>query len=87
MDDGPQRIRLSTERRAALTAALVRFHGEAFEEELSDYRAERLLEFFVHRLGPPVYNQAVQDARGFMLEKLDDLDVEFYEPDDASDKE
>ena len=40
-----------------------------------------LVEFFVQRLGPTVYNQAIQDARGFLLEKLEDLDVEFYEPD------
>ncbi len=35
-------------------------------------------------LGPPVYNQAVQDARGFVQEKLDDLDAEFYEPEDPA---
>ena len=25
-------------------------------------------------------NQGVQDARAFVLDKLDDLDAEFYEP-------
>lgn len=74
-------IRLTEERRHALAAALQEFCSGAFEEELSDYRAERLVEFFVQQLGPTVYNQAIQDARGFVLEKLEDLDVEFYEPD------
>jgi len=43
-----------------------------------------LLEFFVKAMRPPVYNQAVQDARGFVQEKLDDLDAEFYEPEDPA---
>lgn len=73
-------IRLNEERRRALVVALREFCSDAFEEELSDYRAGRLVEFFVEQLGPTVYNQAIQDARGFVLEKLEDLDVEFYEP-------
>ena len=35
---------------------------------MSAYQAERLLEFFMKNLGPPVYNQAISDARAFMLE-------------------
>ena len=50
-----------------------------FDEELSTYRAELILDFFVKTLGPSVYNQAIQDARKFMLERLEDLDAEFYE--------
>jgi len=56
---------------------LTRFYHEAFDETLSRYRAERLLDFFVKTLGPPVYNQAIQDSRAFMTEKLEDLEVEF----------
>jgi uncharacterized protein (DUF2164 family) len=37
-----------------------------------------VLDFFLETLGPPVYNQAVQDARGFVLRTLDDLDGEVY---------
>ena len=74
------RIRLTEERRLKILDSVTRFYREAFDEELSRFRAERLLEFFLQALGPPVYNQAIQDARGFMLEKMDDLDVEFYDP-------
>lgn len=38
------RIRLSEERRATLLANLTAFHRKSFDEELSPYRAERLLE-------------------------------------------
>ena len=79
----PLRIQLSEERKRDLLQALGELYQEAFDEELSPYRAERLLEFFVKALGPTVYNQAIQDARAFVLEKLEDLDAEFYEPDET----
>jgi uncharacterized protein (DUF2164 family) len=78
--DNPLRINLSDERKTAFLNLLTDFYAENFDEELSEFRAERLLNFFVKQLGPPIYNQAIADARAFMFEKLEDLDVEFYEP-------
>ena len=74
------RIHLAEERQRALLDSLARFYREAFDEDLSRFRAERLLEFFLKTLAPPVYNQAIQDARAFMAEKLEDLEVEFCDP-------
>ena len=54
-------------------------HRKAFDEELSPFRAEQILDFFVKTLGPSMYNQAIQDARKFMAERLEDLDATFYE--------
>ena len=73
-------VRLDEGRRRAIGISLGEFYREVFDEDLSDYQAERLLEFFVEHLGPPVYNQAVQDARAFMLDRLDDLEGEIYKP-------
>ena len=73
-------IRLDETRQRAISRALGEFYLEVFDEELSGYQAERLLEFFVEHLGPPVYNQAVQDARAFVLDRLDDLEGEIYKP-------
>ena len=73
------RITLTDERKQLLVTKLVRLYREEFDEELSTFRAERVLELFVKTLAPQVYNQAIQDARGFVQEKLDDLDAEFYE--------
>ena len=74
------KIHLSEDRERVVLNSLKAFYAEEFDEELSAYQAERLLEFFIKNLGPPVYNQAISDARTFMFEKLDDLDAEFYEP-------
>ena len=78
--DNPMRIKLSDERKSALLAILTDFYSEYFDENLSVYRAESLLNFFIKQLGPPIYNQAIADARAFIIEKLEDLDVEYYEP-------
>jgi len=39
-----------------------------------------LLGFF-SAVGPGIYNQAIEDARIFMQEKLGDLDADVHEPD------
>ena len=74
-------IRLSPERRANLLQSIKAHFASEFDERLSDFRAEALLDFFVRRLGPPVYNQGVRDAAGFMQDKLSDIEGEIYERD------
>ena len=78
----PLRIRLSEERRSQLVDATRAFFAEELDHELSAFQAERLIDFFVKHLGAPVYNQAIQDARGFVQEKLLDLEGDFYEPEE-----
>ncbi len=74
------RIQLSPERRATLVRA-IRAHFDAeFEEPLSDFRAQGLLDFFLRELGPPVYNQGVRDATAYVQQKLTDIEGEVYEP-------
>jgi uncharacterized protein (DUF2164 family) len=77
------RIKLSPDRRAQLVFEIRRFARSELERELSEFQAERLVDFFVKHLGAPVYNQAIQDARGFLQDKLGDLEAEFYEPIEA----
>lgn len=71
-------LRLDDGRRRQLVARLQSFFEAEFDETLSAFRAEQTLDFFLETLGPPIYNQAVQDARAFMQQRLDDLDGEVY---------
>ena len=73
------RIQLSPERRSRLLAVTRRYFSEQFDETLSDFRAQALLDFFVSELGPPVYNQGVRDAARYLQDKLTDIDGELYE--------
>jgi uncharacterized protein (DUF2164 family) len=79
MSQAPLRIRLSPDRRAGVLRAIKAYYAAEFDEPLSDFRAEGLLDFFVRELGPPIYNQGVHDATGFMQQKLADIDGEIYE--------
>lgn len=74
------RIRLSDERRAQVLDTLRQYYEDAFDQPLSDFHAEGLLDFFVAALGPAVYNQGVRDACASLQEKLSDLEGEVYEP-------
>lgn len=77
--ESPMRIRLSDERRASLIRAIRNHFDEEFDDPVSDFRAEGLLDFFIRELGPPVYNQGVRDACGYMQEKLGDIEGEVFE--------
>ena len=76
----PMHVKLTDDRRTRVLDRLHAYFEENFDEPLSDFKAERLLEFFVGELGPPVYNQAIRDASRFIEGKLADLEGEFYEP-------
>jgi len=75
----PMRIKLSAERRAALLRAIKEHFAAEFDEPLSDFRADGVLDFFVRELGPPVYNQGVRDASSYMQQKLADIEGEVTE--------
>lgn len=77
--DSPMRIHLSDDRRARLLRSIRQYFLDEFDETLSDFRADALLDFFVRELGPPVYNQGVRDAVRFVQEKLMDIEGEVYE--------
>ena len=77
---GGMKLEITDERRADLLSWLSDFYRKEFDEELSEFCAEQLLDFFICRLGPSVYNQAIQDARKFLHDKMEELDAEFLCP-------
>lgn len=80
---GSMRVKLSEERRRDLIQSYQAFCRTEFDDDVSELKAERILDYFVERLGPPVYNQAIRDAHVFLQEKLQDLEGEFYEPEET----
>jgi uncharacterized protein (DUF2164 family) len=75
------RVRLSPERRASLLARLKAHVAAEFDDPISDFRAEGLVDFFLREIGPPLYNQGVHDAASYMQDELTDIEGEVYEPD------
>ena len=73
-----KKITLSDERPARLVGQLQTLFAAEFDETLSEFRAEQIVNLMLTTLGPGIYNQAVQDVRGHLQTKLDDLDGEVY---------
>ena len=73
-------LKIDGVRRERMIGRLQALFQEQFDEEISRFRAEQVLDISLATLGPQVYNQAVQDARKFMQERLDELDGDVHEP-------
>lgn len=71
-------IALEPQRRARVVARLQLLFSKEFDEKLSDFQANAVVDLMLKTLGPAVYNQAVQDVRAHMQVKLDDLDGEVF---------
>lgn len=66
-------IELSPDKKRQLIAEMQGFFLERRDEEIGGLFAELLLDFMLEKIGPGVYNQAIQDACAFMNEKVEDL--------------
>lgn len=73
------RIRLTDDRRSRLLRSIKQHFADNFDDPISDFRAQDLLDFFVRELGPPVYNQGVRDASAYIQDRLTDIEGEVYE--------
>jgi len=54
------------------------FHNE-LSEEIGQFDAEFLLDFFSKKIGPYHYNRGLQDARTLIEENVQNLSQTFYE--------
>lgn len=71
-------ISLTDERRMALRRELQALYSTDFDESLSDFQADAVLECVIKAVGPVIYNQAVEDVRAWLQTRLDDLDGEVF---------
>jgi len=77
------RIKLDDERKNRIVGALMAFSASEFDEKISEFRATALVDFMLRQIGPSQYNQGVADARKYMAEKIEELDTEFFEPEES----
>ena len=69
------KIRLSDERRATLLGHIQTFFRDELEQDIGGLKARFVLDLFLERLAPSVYNQAIGDAQSRMQEKILDRDA------------
>lgn len=73
-------IKLSDSRKKEMVEEVQSYFRNEHDENIGDLKAEMFVDFFIEKLGPKIYNQAIADANTFLQEKLIDLEGILYVP-------
>ena len=68
-----QTIELSAEVRQSMLGKIKEFFFNEKDEEISEFQAGILLDFFLENIGSLAYNQAIEDAHKYMAERVEDM--------------
>ena len=75
----PETIKFSNEAKAIIVQKLKMYFREELSQEIGQFDAEFLLDFFSEEVGAYYYNQGIADARVVLQEKLENIDDALYE--------
>lgn len=67
------KVKISKEIKEEMRRHIIQYFSEEREEDLGDLASQLLVDFFIEQLGPYIYNQGVEDAHGYIKDKVDDL--------------
>lgn len=71
------KIKLSSGQKELLRQKLIAMFLDDFDEELSDFKADQILDAFIEKLGPAIYNAAIEDMKAYLLGRIEDIDALF----------
>lgn len=66
-------IKLSKEDMDSLIEKITKHFQEAHDEDIGELKATLLYDFLIKECGGLFYNQGIEDARTYLLHKLDDV--------------
>ncbi|MEW6998210.1 DUF2164 domain-containing protein [Colwelliaceae bacterium BS250] len=72
-------IEFSAAQKDALILKLQRYFQTELEQDLEQFDAEFLLDFFAKEMGNVYYNQGLYDAQAVLNEKVDSISDAIYE--------
>lgn len=64
---------LTKEERLQAIQEIKKYFFTERDEEIGDLGAGLILDFFIEKIGPTVYNQGVFDAQRYLQDKVEDL--------------
>ena len=71
-------IKFSKDQREAMVQKLQSYFDQELEQELEQFDAEFLLDFFSKEIGAHFYNRGLHDARAIFDSRLETIDDEIY---------
>jgi len=72
-------IEFSKEERAALVQRIQLYFREELDQNIGQFDAEFLLDFFIGDLGPYFYNRGLYDAQAILEERMQSVGDAIYE--------
>ena len=71
-------IKLSDSQKAKLNAEIKAFYLDERGEEIGVIEQMQLLDLFEQKLAPVIYNKALDDAKRWYSQMMDNLESDFY---------
>ena len=72
-------IKFSITQKKLLVQKLQQYFSNELDQDLAQFDADFLLDFFTKEMGNHFYNQGIYDAQKLLTEKLDYLSDEMYQ--------
>ncbi len=72
-------IQFSKEEKNILIKKIKLYFHEELDQDIKQFDAEFLLDFFTEEVGPYFYNRGVYDAEALLQSKIEDITDSFYE--------
>ena len=71
-------IEFSLEQRAAIVEKLQSYFDSELDQELEQFDAEFLIDFFAKNIGAHFYNRGLHDARSIFESRIESIDDEIF---------
>ncbi|MGB0466629.1 MAG: DUF2164 domain-containing protein [Pontibacterium sp.] len=72
-------IKFTKDEKDLIVQKIQRYFDDELDQELGQFDADFLLDFFTREIGPYYYNRGLNDARQVLTEKLEHIDDAIYE--------
>ena len=72
-------IEFSKDQKITLVDQIQKYFDKELDQEIGEFDAEFLLDFFSDKVGGYYYNQGLNDARAILDDKLETITESFYE--------
>ncbi|MES9832570.1 MAG: DUF2164 domain-containing protein [Candidatus Thiodiazotropha sp. DIVDIV] len=73
------KIEFSKDEKELIVHKIKRYFSKEMDQEIGQFDAEFLLDFFSSEIGPYYYNRGLQDARAVLESRLENIDEALYE--------
>ena len=73
------RIKLSDGEKEKLNSEIKAFYLDVRGEEIGLIEQMQLLDLFEEKMTPVIYNRALDDAKRWFVQRMDNMDGDFYE--------